>query len=276
MNLYYGKAVLLTGASSGIGKATAEHLAALGCRVYGTSRKAGNGDIVFSDEKSQGFVEMVQLDVCDDESVKEAVAYVMNKEGRIDVLINNAGFGLSGAIEETSADEAISQLNTNFFGVHRMCRNVLPIMRRQKKGLIINIGSVAGLFSIPYQSMYSASKYALEAYTEALRLEVRDFGIRAVIIEPGDTRTEFTENRFYTEESRETAYPRSMASIEKMKKDEQSGAKPQKVAETIGKLMFKRNPPVRITIGLDYKVLVQLKRVFPSRLIEYILGRMYA
>ena len=164
---------------------------------------------------------MVQLDVCDDEPLRSQ-AYVMNKEGRIDVLINNAGFGLSGAIEETSADEAISQLNTNFFGVHRMCRNVLPIMRRQKKGLIINIGSVAGLFSIPYQSMYSASKYALEAYTEALRLEVRDFGIRAVIIEPGDTRTEFTENRFYTEESRDRLPPK-MASIEKMKKDEQAG-----------------------------------------------------
>ena len=134
----------------------------------------------------------------------------MDKEGRIDVLINNAGFGISGAIEETSEEEAYSQFNTNFFGMHRMCRNVLPIMRKQRKGLIINIGSVAGLFSIPFQTMYSASKYAMECYTEALRMEVRDWGIRAVIIEPGDTRTGFTDNRYYCAESENTAYPKQI------------------------------------------------------------------
>ena len=177
MKFYYGKVVLITGASSGIGKVTAQHLAGLGYRVYGTSRKAENGNRTFSDENSNGFIEMVNLDVCDNQSAKKAVEYVIEQEGRIDVLINNAGFGISGAIEETTEEEALAQFNTNFFGMHRMCRNVLPIMRKQKKGLIINIGSVAGQFSIPYQSMYSASKYAMESYTESLRMEVRDWGI---------------------------------------------------------------------------------------------------
>src|SRR5690554_3036768 len=276
MEFYYGKVVLITGASSGIGKVTAQYLAGLGCRVYGTSRKAQDGSIAFSDESSKGFIKMVELDVRDSLSVKNAIEYVMDKEGRIDVLINNAGFGLSGAIEETSEEEIFAQFNTNFFGMHRMCRNVLPIMRKQRKGLIINMGSVAGLFSIPYQSMYSASKYAMESYTEALRMEVRDWGIRAVIIEPGDTRTNFTDNRYYTVESENTAYPKSRGSIEKMEKDERNGDSPKNIAKIIGRLLNKKNPPARITVGLVYKVFVQLKRIFPSRLIEFILTKMYA
>jgi short-subunit dehydrogenase len=276
MDFYYGRVILLTGASSGIGKAAAEHLASLGCRVYGTSRRTEGRKQVFKVEHSQGYVEMLKLDVCDKESVKEAVQYVLEKEGRIDVLINNAGFGISGAIEETSEQEAFSQFDTNFFGMHRMCRSVLPIMRRQKKGLIINISSVAGLFAIPYQSMYSASKYAMESYTEALRMEVRDFGIRAVLIEPGDTKTGFTDNRYYCAESENTAYPKSKASIERMEKDERNGSKPEEIARIIGGLLSKKNPPVRVTVGLIYKVFAQLKRVFPNRLVELILRKMYA
>ncbi len=279
MEFCYGNVVLLTGASSGIGKLTAEHLAELGCKVYGTSRKGENGTVVFPENRTQttrkGFVKMVRLDVCDDLSVKNAVDYVMQVEGRIDVLINNAGFGISGAIEETSEEEAFTQFNTNFFGMHRMCRKVLPIMRKQKKGLIVNIGSVAGTFSIPYQSMYSATKSAMKTYTEALRMEVRDFGIRAVIIEPGDTQTGFTDNRYYSQESEDTAYPKGKASIEKMIKDERNGNQPNGIAQTIGKLLNTKNPPSKITIGLDYKVFTQLKRVLPGRLVEFVLGKMY-
>ncbi|HCS74732.1 MAG TPA: hypothetical protein DIW17_12765 [Clostridiales bacterium] len=279
MESYYGNVVLLTGASSGIGKLTAEHLAELGCRVYGTSRKGMNGTIVFPNDGSQtanqGFIKMVQLDVCDDLSVQNAVDYVMQEEGCINVLINNAGFGISGAIEETSEKEAFSQFNTNFFGMHRMCRKVLPIMREQKKGLIINIGSVAGTFPIPYQSMYSASKAAMKSYTEALRMEVRDFGVRAVIIEPGDTQTGFTDNRYYSLESENTAYPKGKASIEKMIQDERNGDNPIGVAQTIGRLLNKKNPPARITIGIVYKVFTQLKRILPNRLVGFVLGKMY-
>ncbi|NLC44057.1 MAG: SDR family NAD(P)-dependent oxidoreductase [Clostridiales bacterium] len=283
MEFYYGNVVLLTGASSGIGKLTAEYLAELGCKVYGTSRKGENGTIVFPNDSStnskqatlKGFVKMVQLDVCNDLSVKDAVDYVIQQESRIDVLINNAGFGISGAIEETSEKEAFSQFDTNFFGMHRMCRKVLPIMRKQRKGLIINIGSVAGTFSIPYQSMYSASKSAMKSFTEALRMEVREFGIRAVVIEPGDTQTGFTDNRYYSQESESTSYPKGKASIEKMIKDERNGDRPIGVAKTIGKLLNAKNPPSRVTIGMVYKVFTQLKRVLPSRLVEFILGKMY-
>ena len=276
MQAYYGKVVLLTGASSGIGKVTAEYLAGLGYRVYGTSRRCKNGTLVFSDDNSKGFVEMVQLDVCDSRSAEEAVKYVMEKEGQINVLINNAGFGIAGAIEETSEEEACSQFNTNFFGMHRMCRQVLPIMRKQKKGLIINIGSVAGLFSIPYQAMYSASKSAMKAYTEALRIEARDWGIRAVLVEPGDTRTGFTDNRYYTAESENTSYPRSKSSIEKMEQDERSGKNPEIIARLTARLMNRKNPPVRVTAGLEYKIMVQLKRIVPDRFVEFMLRKLYA
>ncbi|NLB42355.1 MAG: SDR family NAD(P)-dependent oxidoreductase [Clostridiales bacterium] len=279
MEFYYGNVVLLTGASSGIGKLTAEHLASLGCKVYGTSRKGENGTVVFPNDSTRpaqkGFVKMVQLDVRDDLSVKNAVEYVIQEEGRIDILINNAGFGISGAIEETSEKEAFSQFDTNFFGMHRMCRKVLPIMRKQKKGLIINIGSVAGTFAIPYQSMYSASKSAMKSFTDALRMEVQDFGIRAVIIEPGDTQTGFTDNRYYNQESENTSYPKGKASIEMMIKDERNGDQPIGIAQTIGKLLNVKNPPSRITIGIVYKVFTQLKRILPSRLVEFILGKMY-
>jgi len=276
MGSYFGKVVLLTGASSGIGKVTAEYLAGLGYRVYGTSRKCENGTVACINEKTHGFVEMVQLDVCNSSSVQKAVEYVMYKEGQINVLINNAGFGIAGAIEETSEEEALAQFNTNFFGMHRMCRQVLPIMRKQKKGLIINIGSVAGLFSIPYQAMYSASKFAIEAYTEALRIEVRDWGIRAVVIEPGDTRTSFTENRFYTAEFKNTVYKKCKASIEKMEQDERNGANPKNIAKVIGRLMNRKNPPVRVTIGPAYKAMVQLKRFVPDRVVEFVLSKLYA
>ncbi|HHY82558.1 MAG TPA: SDR family oxidoreductase [Clostridiales bacterium] len=276
MKSAYGKVVLITGASSGIGEATAKFLARQGFKVYGTSRKADNGSITYADDITKGFVKMVRLDVCDDQSVAEAVDYVMSQEGQIDVLINNAGFGISGAIEETSESEAYSQLNTNFFGVHRMCRKVLPIMREQKKGLIINIGSVAGQFAIPYQAMYSASKYALEAYTEALRMEVRDFGIRAAIVEPGDTRTGFTDNRYFCKEFENSVYPKCKSSIEKMIKDEKNGAKPEDISRVILKLIGKNEPPVRVTVGFVYKAFVFLKRFFPSRFTEFVLRKMYA
>ena len=276
MKSYYGNVILVTGASSGIGKAISEHLAQLGFRVYGTSRSTDNGRIVLSGENpSMGFLRLVRLDVCDHSSVEKAVEYVMDAEGRIDVLINNAGFGISGAIEETSAEEALSQFNTNFFGMHRMCRRVLPVMRNQGKGLIINTGSVAGLFAIPYQAMYSASKYAIEAYTEALRMEVKEFGIRAVVIEPGDTCTGFTDHRYFCKESRESLYKKSKGSIEKMMKDEQNGAGPGQIAKIVERLLAKSNPPVRVTVGPMYKTFVFLKRLLPARLVELLLRKMY-
>ena len=233
MQSHYGDVVLITGASSGIGKALAEGLAEEGLKVYGTSRHVKGKETVVSENETGGFFKLIRLDVCDDESAKAAVEYVAKKEGQINILINNAGFGVAGPIEETTSKEAISQLDTNFFGMHRMILNTLPIMRKQNKGLIVNIGSVAGLISIPYQAMYCASKYAVEALSEALRMEVKDFGIKVTVVEPGDTKTGFPLNRQYSEESKESAYKNSQKSVEKMMEDELNGPGPETVVKVV-------------------------------------------
>jgi len=204
VNNYYGHVVLITGASSGIGKAAAEYLMKNGYKVYGTSRKE-QADCTY-EGSSGGFIKMLKLDVCSEESIEKAVNCIMKEEGRINILINCAGFGIAGSVEDTSIDEAYKQFDTNFFGVLRMCRSILPIMRAQKKGLIINVSSIAGLISIPYQSMYSASKFAIEAATEALRCEVKPFGINVSLVEPGDTKTGFTCKREFTQGSKNSVY----------------------------------------------------------------------
>lgn len=275
MQSRYGNVVLVTGASSGIGKAVAERLANEGFRVYGTSRKAEGEQIVIAENASGGFLKLINLDVRSDESAHKAAAYVVEKEGSIDILINNAGFGISGPIEETTPKEAISQFDTNFFGMHRMVRNVLPGMRERGKGLIINIGSVAGLFALPYQAFYCASKFAVEAFSEALRMEVKDFGIKVCVIEPGDTKTEFTQNRYFCEASKDSAYKRSQRSVEKMMQDEQNGPGPETIANIVVRLIKKKNPPVRVISGFSYKLLVFLKRLLPSRLVVYLVSKLY-
>ena len=275
MRSYYGNVVIITGASSGIGKAIAEKLVKEGFRVYGTSRRAGDIATTAPSDSSSGSLKLIKLDVCSNDSVDKAVKYVFEAEGRIDILINCAGYGASGAIEETSDEEAFSQFDTNFFGIHRMCKSVLPIMRSQGKGLIVNIGSVAGLIAVPYQSMYSASKYAIEAFTDALRLEVKQFSIRAVVVEPGDTKTGFTDNRYFSEGSKKSSYMGSKSSIDKMIHDELNGPGPEQIANIVVKLTTRKNPPVRVTVGFVYKVFAMLKRLLPSRLVEFILSKMY-
>ena len=278
MNNYYGNVVLVTGASSGMGKAIALKLASNGYRVYGTSRKAQeeSTDSIFSNS-GEGFIHMVQLDVCSEYSAKGAIDYVFQKEGRIDILINNAGFGIAGSVEDTNIEEAYSQFNTNFFGMLRMSRNVLPIMRAQKKGLIINISSVAGLIAIPFQSMYSASKYAIESVTEAMRIEVKPFGIKVAMIEPGDVRTGFTDKRQYASQSNtNAAYKEKFTkSINEMIKSEQNGPTPELIVKAVTRIIGSKNPPIRITPGFTYKVIVLLKRALPSRLVEYIVAKGY-
>jgi len=270
------KVILLTGASSGIGKALANSLAQNGAKVYGTSRHPANAKSVVKNATGGGFLAMIQLDVCSDESVSKAVNYVMEKEGRIDVLINNAGSGIAGSVEDTTATEAYQQFNPNFFGALRTCRAVLPIMRRQQKGLIINVGSVAGLFAIPYQSMYSASKYALEAMTEAIRMETKPFGIRAVLVEPGDTKTGFTGSRQMVAAASTSAYEKSCTkSINTMAKSEQNAAEPKEILKVVNRLIGKKNPPVRVVVGFDYKLMVFAKRLLPARLVEFIVSKMY-
>lgn len=279
MNNFNGNVVLVTGASSGLGKAIANKLYKMGYRVYGTTRKPieNYDEILPASEKNPGFLRMLQLDVCSEASAKKTVDIILKEEGRIDILINNAGFGIAGSVEDTSIEEAYSQLDTNFFGMLRMSRAVLPSMRKNKKGLIINTSSVAGLLSIPYQSMYSASKYAIEAVTEAMRIELKPFGIKVSMVEPGDTHTGFTDKRKYVEASKEDSPYRDkfLKSIKKMEHDELSGPGPEKVVNAVIRIINSKNPPIRITVGFPYKLVAILKRILPSRFVEFVLSKIY-
>jgi NAD(P)-dependent dehydrogenase (short-subunit alcohol dehydrogenase family) len=256
------RVVLVTGASSGIGLACAKHLAGRGYRVYGTSRRAGTGQA--------GSVAMLVADVTDDHSVEQAVAAVLEREGRLDIVVNNAGMGIAGPVENTSIEEAKRQLEVNFFGAFRVCRAVLPALRSQRSGYIVNIGSIGGLVAIPYQAMYSASKFALEGLSESLRMEVRPFGVKVVIIEPGDHKTALTENRTAMSGGTD-AYSRAFqAALARTAHDEQSGPGPEQVARLLYRIVNIRNPRLRYTIGpATQRAAVWLKRLLPYSVTEY-------
>lgn len=266
--------ILVTGASSGIGKACAELLCGKGHIVYGTSRHADGTKI--KESENGGSITMLKLDVTDDDSAENCVNEVLNREGRIDVLVNNAGFGIAGAIEDTTTKEMLSQLDTNLLGIHRMCRLVLPHMRERKFGKIINIGSVAGFISIPYQAFYSVSKFGVEAYSRALRSEVSEFGIKVCVVQPGDTKTGFTNQRI-TVNSANNAYADKLnSSVGKMAHDEQNGVAPVNVAKVVLRAINKKNLPVSITVGLPYKLIKFAVKILPDRLVEFVVGKMYA
>jgi NAD(P)-dependent dehydrogenase (short-subunit alcohol dehydrogenase family) len=262
------RVVLVTGASTGIGQACATHLAAQGFRVYGTSRRPNAA--------LQGAVTMLAADVTDDRSVEQAVSTVLDREQRLDILVNNAGMSIAGAVEDTSIEQATRQLDVNFFGAFRACRAVLPQMRNQCSGYIVNIGSIGGLVAIPYQAMYSASKFALEGLSESLRMEVRPFGIRVVIIEPGDHKTALTENR-RVELLPESPYSDSFqAALAKTAHDEQSGPGPEQIARLLHRIVNQRNPRLRYTIGpAPQRAAVLLKRLAPYSLVEYVMRTYY-
>lgn len=274
------KVVFITGASSGIGKALAYEMMLKGNRVYGTSRKAsGESTRILPDlPSSTGFIEMLELDVRHEQSITKAINYIKLKEGHIDILINSAGYGFAGPIEETTFEEAFAQFDTNFFGVLRVLRGALPLMRQEGKGLIINISSVAGFIPIPFQSMYSASKYALESMTESLRMELKPFGINVVIVEPGDISTGFTDNRALVKGASASSpyYEKFTKSVNTMIKDEKGGPGPEIVAKSILRIIEMKNPPVRVTIGFSYKLVAFIKRIIPDRLLHYILLKLYS
>jgi NAD(P)-dependent dehydrogenase (short-subunit alcohol dehydrogenase family) len=252
--------VLVTGASSGIGAACAELLPVYGYRVYPGSRTNG-------------------LDVTSDESVVQFVRGIIEKEGRLDAVINNAGIALAGAVEDTTPSEALQLFETNFFGALRTIRAALPQMRSQRAGRIINIGSIGGLLAIPYQGFYSASKFALEGLTESLRLEVRQFGIQATLIEPGDHRTALTKNRTLTAASGPASpyHERFKKAVGKMAQDEQAGPDPMRVARVILRVLESRDPRLRYTTGpAIQRAAVFLKRAAPYSLIQRAMDLYYS
>ena len=265
--------VLVTGASSGVGKFTAEEFLKKGHIVYGTSRNP---------KDLKNGVKMIELDVCDENSCKNAVKHIEEEEGRLDILVNNAGMGVAGAVEMTSDEEAKIQFETNFFGVHRMCRAVLPLMRKNNFGKILNVTSVAASVPLPFQSMYSAGKAAVEVISHALAMETKTFNISVTSLEFGDMKTGFTKNRVVTEASLKDAemdrvYSDTFTkSIQTMEADEQNGPEPIKAAKIIVKTAMKKRSKPMIVCGLKYKLVVMLRRGFPMRFTNWIIGVIYA
>jgi NAD(P)-dependent dehydrogenase (short-subunit alcohol dehydrogenase family) len=264
-----GRIVLVTGASSGFGLCIAAYLAERGYRVYGASRSATT---------ASGATPLA-LDVTNDASVAQVIESILRREGRLDVLVNNAGFGIAGAIEDTSIEEAITQFEVNFFGVVRMCRAALPAMRRQRSGYIVNIGSIAGLVAIPYQGLYSASKFALEGLSEALRLEAGPFGVRVVLIEPGDYHTSFTQNRRSAAASGGgSAYREPFErAVGRMVADENGGSGPDAIARLLHRVITRPRPRLRYTTGsCAERAAVWLKRAMPYAVIEKMMQAYYS
>lgn len=263
--------VLVTGASSGIGKACAEACARAGMKVYGTSRKAG----ALPESAPAGAITMIAMDVTSEASVGGAIAQLLEREGRLDVVVNNAGFGIAGAIEDTSIEEAVRQFETNFFGVMRVCHAALPAMRQAGRGRIINIGSLGGAMGLPFQGLYSASKYALEGLTECLRHEVARHGIAVTVIQAGDVATGFTDNRVRTQRSAAASsaygepFTRALAAQER---EEKRGIAPALVGALIVKLIRARALRVRYPIGKLSRLSLVAKSLLPSRWFEKALG----
>lgn len=268
------KIVLITGASSGIGQAIAGHLTSKGYTVYGTSRKAPFP----AEKKTDDSFFMIQMDVNDTASVSKAIRFIIDKEKRIDVVINNAGWGISGAIEETSIEKTKQLFETNYFGTQRVIQTVLPTMRAQKKGTIINISSIGGVLGLPFQGLYSATKFAVEGMTEALRMELASFNINVVLVEPGDFKTGFTQHREnITTQNKNSAYQQLCNETTSVfEQDEQKGSSPGIVAPLIEKIIRSTNPKLRYRVGsFSQKFAAKIKGVFPDRFVQWILMKYY-
>jgi len=279
MEINRQRVVLITGASSGIGKACAEHLHQRGYRVYGTSRSASK----FPDEPAtvtdqSGTFHMISMDVTSDESVEQGIQWILNQERQIDIVVNNAGYGLAGAVEDTELEEAKAQLETNFFGVVRVCRAVLPGMRQQNGGYIINISSIGGLVGIPFQGFYSASKFALEGLTESLRIEVQPYGIKVVLIEPGDFNTDLTINRRKAKAAELGSVYQSKftKALGVMEADEMHGPSPERIGFLLERIITTKSPRLRYITGpASEKLTKELKKFLPPDIFEWLLMKYY-
>ena len=262
------KAVLITGCSTGIGRATAEHLASRGWNVYATARKPES----IADLASRG-CKTLALDVCDEASMRVAVQTVERAEGAVGVLINNAGYGLEGAFEEVPMTDIRRQFETNVFGLIAMTKLVLPAMRRQRWGRVVNLSSMGGKLTFPGGAYYHATKHAVEALSDALRFEVKGFGIDVIVIQPGPIKTRFGDtavgNIATTKDSPYAAF--NVVLEKQIREAYESGpmarfaAPPKAVAEAIEKAITATNPKTRYKVTLAARVLMGLRRVLPDR-----------
>lgn len=263
------KVVFITGASSGIGKSVGEYLQQKGFTVYGTSRNP--------QKVESSALPLVALDVRDADSIRAAVAEVTAKAGRIDVLINNAGVGITGPIEEIPTEEIRNNFETNLFGPIEVMKAVLPHMRSQKNGLIINVTSIAGYMGLPYRGVYSASKGALELITEALRMEVKGFGINITSVAPGDFATNIAAGRYHAPLVKGSAYEVPYGNtLNMMNTHVDSGSDPLMMAQAIFAIINTGSPAVHYKVGaFMQRFSVVLKRILPDKTYEKLLMNHY-
>ncbi len=260
------KVVFITGGSSGIGKAAAEALRNMDCTVYEGSRRAS---------ELPGITHLT-LDVTDEAAAFHAVDEIITREGKLDILINCAGSGISGAVEFTENETVKRQMDVNFMGTVNMIKAALPHMRKAGTGRIVNISSVAAAFPIPFQAYYSASKAAVNAYSMALANEVRPFGITVTAVQPGDIKTGFTASRDKSAAGDDVYNGRIGRSVAVMERDEENGMNPAIAGKWIGKIALRKRVRPVYTLGFSYQFLCFLQKILPGALVNRLIGLIYA
>jgi short-subunit dehydrogenase len=258
-----GKVVIITGASAGIGKTTAELYKSKGYIVYNLARREAEG------------LNNIKTDVSRREDIQAAFKQIYDKEGSIDIVVNNAGMGISGAIESTTPEAAHKLMDINFYGALYVMQEAVPYMRKSGGGTIINTSSAAAKLPIPFQAFYSASKAALSSLSDALRIEVAPMNIKVTAILPGDVKTEFTEKREKNKSNDPVYGERIDRSVAVMERDEQNGMSPMVIAKQIVKLSESKNPPPYVVGGKKYALLVWLAKILPYRFVVYVMGKIY-
>ena len=263
----FDKVVVITGASGGIGYAIAKQLYKHGAKVYDISRT-----VVKHDEIEKAY----QCDVNDTEKVKSILEEIYEKEERINVFINNAGFGIAGAIEDAKASSIYALVNTNLAAVIALSGIAIKFLKLSGGGNIINTCSVGGIIPLPYQATYSATKAGIEVFSRALANEVKEFNIKVTAILPGDTKTGFTDARIIENNAQDEVYRSSVErSIQKAEKEERNGASPDLVGKTVYKVLKKKNPPLRKTVGFSYKFIVFISRFLPTKFTNWLIRKIY-
>lgn len=263
------KIIFITGASSGIGKAIGLRLAKAGHTVYGTSRQPQLNH-------GHGPFDLIAMDVTSDTSVNEAIKEVLKRSGRIDVVINNAGLGIQGPVEDISTALAQRLLDTNVLGPHRVCRAAIPHMRKQGSGTIINISSVAANFGLPYRAFYSASKAALERYSEALSAEVERFGIQVVTIQPGEFNTNIATARLRPDVITEANKPGYEKAMDVLGGSMHYSRDPDELAEVVEKVIHARSPKTTYIVAQGVqRMSIMLKKVLPGRMFQNMVRKHY-
>ena len=275
------RVAIVTGSSSGIGYETVLALSKNDIITYATMRDTRKGSSILNESQSKNLpIKVIELDVDDDRSVEKAIEKIMINENRIDILVNNAGFGLIGAAEDLNTEEIYNQFNTNVFGVYRTIRNVLPVMRNQREGMIINISSINGFVATPYSSAYIASKFAIEGLTQSLRLELRNFGIKVTAVEPGAINTNIIKNGFHLakriqKENSDSAFEKlTKDMVQRSKEMIVNGTHPQIVANLIVQIVNTKEPKIKYPIGEDAEKILNLRNKMSDKEFEEFLARL--